>query len=786
MAYTSVLFRVIQACVPIFFIAFPVLALAQSAPLVNTLGPDYITEQSARLNGKVNPGGMADTYYWFAWSFAGRSQSYTTKKIRVGSTMREVHETIVGLAPNTTYCYVVVAENSRGKDTGQISCFTTKKLLDSAIPESRAITVGVKSILATSAIVRGYVAPHTTTATYWFEYGTTLALGQSSRTLTRTGASDYVEVMLTGLDPSTSYFYRIVSESGGKRWYGEVLTFRTMERNTLPIISQGTNTRGGNIVAPQTPRKPHVIEAVSVRPTTENVIVNFRWDLSGGVSYDIRSRGQFSVKFGPTKELNGGEILDHTPRGLVSGWITKIPNYSNGVYFQGSYSGSAIQFSGPIEYAAAPNKGGSGQQVAATSPRSVVNSTPTEGKSANLPGSGTSINNPFKLFDGTAPQTKTNSKFLGLFGGKQPTLKDDITLLQSTTGSRKPQEPIEYTIRYANDTGKAMTDTVLFVVFPKNVIYIGDDTNNEFLVEEDAKTGERTYILPIGLLSPGESRTITMMGMMTSDVTTNPSVRSRISYTDPTGQERVIFGETVGRDDIERHEKGEDVSAAEERAGAEGFFSRLFGGETARLKDDATVLYSVDGSKEVGSLVTYTVRYANETGETMTDAKLRFRLPGGIKYIGDSTEGEVVIEEDPATGEKIYTLPIGTLEPGEGRTITVTGRNTEGTSAFGDIQTEVVYMDESGNEKRVEGTTVALDKIRENERETPRASELAAAQRDEDRGWRVFPTTLAGWIFLIAALSILIFGWNKVRAWYLKKKKELEEEEKLRKEEIVA
>jgi hypothetical protein len=773
--------------IAILGVFFPLnFVMAQSAPFANSLAADFIAEQSAKFNGRVNPGGMPDTQYWFEWTFAGREEWYTTKKMSMGSFPQNVSHSIIGLAPNTTYCFRVVAENSRGKDTGQLSCFTTKKLQDSIIPESRAMTIGTKSVLATSATLRGYVAPHTSTATYWFEYGSTPALGQLTRSATLTGASNYVEMTVVGLKPETTYYYRIVSESAGKRWNGEVLSFRTPTGSASSLSSLGGGSAGSaGGVASQTPIRPYSMRADRVLPSDRDVVVYFQWDLSGGVPYDIRSRGEFLVEYGPTKALTGGTVVDNTPRALVNGSTVRIPNYPGGVYFRGYYHGPTVQFRGPIEYAAAPKpEDKSAPTSGGTFTATTTGSTTTKEGGAigttTLPGSGASIPNPFgKLFGEKSSGAGSNDRLLGLFGKNQGSPKDEVTLLQSTTGSKKPQEPIEYTIRYANETKKVMTDAVLRVAFPTNVIYIGDNTNNELLVEENAKTGERVYVLPIGILKPGDARTITMMGMMTSDTATNPAVRSWISYTNPETGEKIILGDTVRREDIGRHEKGEDISDSGATKDERGFFARFFGDDEGELRDEATILHSTSGTGENGDPIVYTIRYANQTGKTMTDAKLRFTLPNGIEYAGDDTNGELTVTKDPVIGEKIYTLPIGTLHPGEGRTITVTGKKTGDGSIEGKIMTEVIYTDADGNTTTVRGKEATIEEIRKNEEETPIAATLAQKRKSENKGWRVFPTTILGWVILIAILTLLIVGWNKGYAWYLKKKKEIEEQEKL-------
>lgn len=756
----------------IALIFFPAgLALSQSAPLATSLGADFVTENSARMNGRVNPNGTSDTFYWFEWSFFGKTETYLTRRVRMGTAMRNVTEPIVGLAPNTTYCFKVVAENSRGRDVGQLSCFTTKKLEESAQPESRSITIAAKNIGPNSATLRGYVAPHGAAASYWFEYGKTQALGASTRIADKRGTSGYVEVAVTGLEPNTTYYYRIVSEAAGKRWNGEIRSFVTGQGTPMSGTTGGTSVSSG---ASREGGAPYIMRVEYERAGATTATIRYFWDLSAAGT-GKGARGIFTIEYGPTRSLGHKIVYDSQERNPRGGMVVRIPIYEGGVYHRGTFVSPLISYTGETHFTKAyesPARSGSVYRAATSSLRSSTSvgyaiPSITQGRAT-----------------GTRERTESSGLLSRLFAPMESSrraTKSDVTLLQSLSGSRKPHEPIEYTIRYANDTGKAVTDAVLRVVFPKNVIYIGDDTNNEFFVEEDSGTGDRTYVLPIGLLSPKEGRTITMMGIMTSDTETNPSARSRISYTDDTGQERLIIGKSVSREEIRLHEQGREISAASDGEKKEGFFSKLFGSaDEPVIKDEATVLQSADGNAESGSLVTYTLRYANETSETITEAQLRFWLPEGVEYVGDSTDGEIRIEENPETGKKTYVLPIETLERGEGRTITVTGRNISGTSEFDEIKTEMTYFDAKGTKRNISGRAATEEEIRTNERVAPLTASLDATE--SDGGWRVFPTTLTGWLILVASLAILIIGWDKTREWYLKKKRELEEKRKLSEE----
>ena len=98
------------------------------------------------------------------------------------------------------------------------------------IPQPPAVTTGDASdVTKSGAAVSGTVNPNGQNTTYHFEYGTTTEYGQS------TGSSDAgsgsaavpVTVSLTGLDPGTTYHYRLVAANASGATPGGDRTFTT-------------------------------------------------------------------------------------------------------------------------------------------------------------------------------------------------------------------------------------------------------------------------------------------------------------------------------------------------------------------------------------------------------------------------------------------------------------------------------------------------------------------------------------------------------------------------------
>jgi hypothetical protein len=92
------------------------------------------------------------------------------------------------------------------------------------------ITVAASGVTATAATLNGVVTPGGTDTTYKFEYGTGPGYG-SSTTVTDAGSGDAAELVqaaLAGLQPSTTYYYRLDTTAGGVTSDGPQQTFTTL------------------------------------------------------------------------------------------------------------------------------------------------------------------------------------------------------------------------------------------------------------------------------------------------------------------------------------------------------------------------------------------------------------------------------------------------------------------------------------------------------------------------------------------------------------------------------
>lgn len=98
-----------------------------------------------------------------------------------------------------------------------------------------------QTVTAGTAQLQGGVYPNATDTTYWWEYGTTSAYGQTTTPNDIGSGTDPVPVSdsLTGLSPGATYHYRLVAENSFGTEYGYDYTFTT-PASTLSSPGQGT------------------------------------------------------------------------------------------------------------------------------------------------------------------------------------------------------------------------------------------------------------------------------------------------------------------------------------------------------------------------------------------------------------------------------------------------------------------------------------------------------------------------------------------------------------------
>lgn len=195
-------------------------------PSVTTNAPTYTSGSSwVMLNGYVNPNGTSDTTRWFEWGTQSYSLSNSTTHLSQGASAGNFTDTVSNLSSNTTYYYRAVAQNSAGTVYGGIQSFVTT---DSSGSQQPFVSTNVATNTGqNSATLNCYVNPYNTSATRWFEWGTTQSLGFTTVKLSHGSTASNAQETITGLLANTTYYFRCTAQNSYGTSYGSILSFVT-------------------------------------------------------------------------------------------------------------------------------------------------------------------------------------------------------------------------------------------------------------------------------------------------------------------------------------------------------------------------------------------------------------------------------------------------------------------------------------------------------------------------------------------------------------------------------
>ena len=212
------------------------------APDVITLSATDINTNDACLRGEVDPNGDS-TDAWFEWGTSSFDLDEETDDQSVGSgtSVRSFSFCLDDLEADETYFFRAVAENDLGDDLGSIRSFTTDEdgVEEEEVGPPDATTLSATGITSTSAALRGEVNPNNDQTDTWFEWGTTRSLSRKTGDQS-IGSGDRdvsVSFVLTGLSPSTTYFYRVAAENDEGDDRGSILSFQTTASVVIPPVT---------------------------------------------------------------------------------------------------------------------------------------------------------------------------------------------------------------------------------------------------------------------------------------------------------------------------------------------------------------------------------------------------------------------------------------------------------------------------------------------------------------------------------------------------------------------
>jgi hypothetical protein len=201
--------------------------LACRPPTATTKSASGLSPTQTTLNGGVSSNECSTNYY-FQY---GKTTSYgsSTAEGEAGFAENQTESgTISGLESGTTYHYRLVAKSDGGTVYGVDEAFTTP-----APPT--ATTEAATGVTQTHSTLNGTVAAGGSETHYHFEYGTTSSYGSSTPEGNAGSGrgSELEQATLTGLEPNTTYHYRLVASNTWGVSYGkETLTTTHQEDDT--------------------------------------------------------------------------------------------------------------------------------------------------------------------------------------------------------------------------------------------------------------------------------------------------------------------------------------------------------------------------------------------------------------------------------------------------------------------------------------------------------------------------------------------------------------------------
>ena len=200
-----------------------------SKPSVSTKPAAFISASTATLNGEVNPN-RGQTSYWYEYGTTESLGSNTRPQlIGSGSVSYSAPITVSGLKANTGYFYRIVAENQSGQTVGETSSFKTTNSapLPHILPTVE--TWPADLIKTNSASLNGKVNPRGSETYYWFEYGTTFGLGNTTAIVSagRGNTNVTADGASVNLEPDRTYYFRLNAQNAYGTVNGNILVFST-------------------------------------------------------------------------------------------------------------------------------------------------------------------------------------------------------------------------------------------------------------------------------------------------------------------------------------------------------------------------------------------------------------------------------------------------------------------------------------------------------------------------------------------------------------------------------
>ena len=419
---------------------------------VTTNAATNIDTYSATLNGHLTTD-TNNTQRWFEWGTSSSLGSETTHTSQYSSGAFSKY--LSGLAPNTTYHYRAVAQNSAGTMAyGSIMSFTTTGGSYNQLPS--VTTNPATNILENSATLRGYLTTNSTSdVTRWFEWGTSYSLGNQTTRFNQSYDGEFSS-SVSGLAPNTTYYFRAAAQNSYGTAYGSTLSFTTGSG-----YGQGTTPTAITNLATTVTQTSGKLNGLAL--ITGNISTNawFEWGVTSGLlgnTTPSRYIGtQSSIAFSET-------ITGLAPNTTYYFRAVAQNSYgtSRGSVLSFTTSGQTVIYQPPVIIQEPP------RVITIREPQVIVRTV------------GTGVTSPIEI------------SIIGL--REQVFVNDCIT----------------YVIRYENKGNVRLTDSVLRVMLPQEMQYLGSSRGS-------FSTKENILTVVLGELLPGATGEVTVEACVLPD-----------------------------------------------------------------------------------------------------------------------------------------------------------------------------------------------------------------------------------------------------------------------------
>jgi hypothetical protein len=213
---------------------------ASAAPSVSIDAPSALTSTTATITGAIDSHEDLTTWNVQLSEDPTCAAGFGDKPVETipggHTTPDQVAFDLTELFPGQHYCVRITATNSAGTTTSE-----TKQFRTVAIAPSEVETAPAAPVLDTSARLNAHVNPHSEDLTYHFEYsadgGSTWQALPNQVDTSGSRTQKMIAQQLTGLQPSTTYTYRVVVENPAGSDQGQELSFstRSTAEATLPV-----------------------------------------------------------------------------------------------------------------------------------------------------------------------------------------------------------------------------------------------------------------------------------------------------------------------------------------------------------------------------------------------------------------------------------------------------------------------------------------------------------------------------------------------------------------------